>query len=152
MKIWIFTNIDLEFNEGKPRGFPFDFYYISLFLSPKSVSAVHSYGDETDIRRFCAFSSIPSWDAEKVKWKNKNALNPFVDSMRFLMKILKKLCVCRAFEWPKARQKSSKDFPSLENLPASSRFALCKQSSPSDANIASELSCYSLSLATGSKR
>ena len=31
----------------------------SLFLSPKSVSAVRMYGDETDIRRFCAFLSIP---------------------------------------------------------------------------------------------
>ena len=49
-------------------------------------------------------------------------------------------------------QKSSKDFPSLENLPASSRFALCKQSSPSGANIASEPSHYSLTMATGSKR
>ena len=29
-----------------------------LFLSPKSVSAVRMYGDETDIRRFCAFLSI----------------------------------------------------------------------------------------------
>ena len=49
-------------------------------------------------------------------------------------------------------QKSSKDFPSLENLPASSHFALCKQSSPSGANIASEPSHYSLTMATGSKR
>ena len=49
-------------------------------------------------------------------------------------------------------QKSSKDFPSLENLPASSRFALCKQPSPSGANIASEPSRYSLAAATGSKR
>ena len=49
-------------------------------------------------------------------------------------------------------QKSSKDFPSLENLPASSRFALCKQPSPSGANIASEPSRYSLATATGSKR
>ena len=49
-------------------------------------------------------------------------------------------------------QKSSKDFPSLENLPASSRFALCKQPSPSGANIASEPSRYSLTTATGSKR
>ena len=30
----------------------------SLFLSPKSVSAVRLYGDETDIRRFCAFLSV----------------------------------------------------------------------------------------------
>ena len=49
-------------------------------------------------------------------------------------------------------QKSSKDFPSLENLPASSRFTLCKQSSPSGANIASEPSGNSLTSATGSKR
>ena len=49
-------------------------------------------------------------------------------------------------------QKSSKDFPSLENLPASSRFALCKQPSPSGANIASEPSDYSIVTATGSKR
>ena len=49
-------------------------------------------------------------------------------------------------------QKSFKDFPSLENLHASSRFALCKQPSPSGANIASEPSRYSLAAATGSKR
>ena len=49
-------------------------------------------------------------------------------------------------------QKSSKDFPSLENLPASSRFALCKQPSPSGANRASEPSSYSIVTATGSKR
>ena len=49
-------------------------------------------------------------------------------------------------------QKSSKDFPSLENLPASSRFALCKQSSPSGANIAGEPSHSSIATATGSKR
>ena len=49
-------------------------------------------------------------------------------------------------------QKSSKDFPSLENLPASSHFALCKQPSPSGANIASEPSNRSLTIATGSKR
>ena len=30
----------------------------SLFLSPKSVSAVRLYGDETDIRRLCAFLSV----------------------------------------------------------------------------------------------
>ena len=30
----------------------------SLFLSPKSVSAVRMYGDETDIRRLCAFLSV----------------------------------------------------------------------------------------------
>ena len=49
-------------------------------------------------------------------------------------------------------QKSSKDFPSLENLPASSRFAFCKQPSPSGANRASEPSRYSIVTATGSKR
>ena len=49
-------------------------------------------------------------------------------------------------------QKSSKDFPSLENLPASSRFALCKQPSPSSANRASEPSRYRVTTATGSKR
>ena len=49
-------------------------------------------------------------------------------------------------------QKSSKDFPSLENLPASSCFALCKQPSPSGANRASEPSRYSIVTATGSKR
>ena len=52
----------------------------------------------------------------------------------------------------KSTQKSSKDFPSLENLPASSRFALCKQPSPSGANIASEPSNRNLSADTGSKR
>ena len=31
----------------------------SLFLSPKSVSAVRLYGDETDIRRLCTFLSAP---------------------------------------------------------------------------------------------
>ena len=49
-------------------------------------------------------------------------------------------------------QKSSKDFPSLENLPASSRFALCKQPSPSGANIASVPSDNCVTIATGSKR
>ena len=49
-------------------------------------------------------------------------------------------------------QKSSKDFPSLENLPASSRFALCKQPSPSGANKVPRPSRYSLAAATGSKR
>ena len=49
-------------------------------------------------------------------------------------------------------QKSSKDFPSLENLPASSRFALCKQPSPSGANKVPRPSRYSIAAATGSKR
>ena len=49
-------------------------------------------------------------------------------------------------------QKSSKDFPSLENLPASSPFALFKQPSPSGANIASEPFNRSITMATGSKR
>ena len=52
----------------------------------------------------------------------------------------------------KSTKKSSKDFPSLENLPASSRPALCKHLSPSGANIASEPSNYSIVTATGSKR
>ena len=53
---------------------PFILY--SLFLSPKSVSAVRMYGDETDIRRFCAFLSIPSGMLKKCrpkKWKGKRA-------------------------------------------------------------------------------
>ena len=49
-------------------------------------------------------------------------------------------------------QKSSKDFPSLENLPASSHFASCKQPSPSGANTLPRPSRYSLAAATGSKR
>ncbi len=49
-------------------------------------------------------------------------------------------------------QKSHKVVPALCILPASSRFALCKQSSPSGANIASEPSNRNLSTATGSKR
>ncbi len=49
-------------------------------------------------------------------------------------------------------QKSHKVVPALCILPASSRFALCKQPSPSGANIASEPSRYSLAAATGSKR
>ena len=49
-------------------------------------------------------------------------------------------------------QKSHKVVPALCILPASSRFALCKQPSPSGANIASEPSRYSLATATGSKR
>ena len=54
---------------------------------------------------------------------------------------------------PLVAEKNQKDgFPSLENLPASSRFAFCKQSSPSGANIASEPSDHSIAAATGSKR
>mgnify|MGYP007045101153 CR=1 FL=1 len=49
-------------------------------------------------------------------------------------------------------QKSHKVVPALCILPASSRFALCKQPSPSGANIASEPSRYSIATATGSKR
>ena len=37
----------------------------SLFLSPKSVSAVRMYGDETDIRRLCAFLSVSLHEALK---------------------------------------------------------------------------------------
>ena len=49
-------------------------------------------------------------------------------------------------------QKSSKDFPSLENLPASSHFASCKQPSPSGANTLPRPSRYSIATVTGSKR
>ena len=58
MKAKIFTNID--FNEGRQSAWRIACVLLySLFLSPKSVSAVRLYGDETDIRRLCAFLSIP---------------------------------------------------------------------------------------------
>ena len=43
----------------------------SLFLSPKSVSAVRLYGDETDIRRLCAFLSVSLHETQKRQTENR---------------------------------------------------------------------------------
>ena len=65
---------------------------------------------------------------------------------------LKKLFFFIVLLYDQKYQKSHKVVPALCILPASSRFALFKQSSPSGANIASEPSNRNLSTATGSKR
>ena len=60
----------------------------SLFLSPKSVSAVRLYGDETDIRRFCIFFELPTWlpkkaQTEKVKGKCFYRIKTFMKAKTF---------------------------------------------------------------------
>ncbi len=43
----------------------------SLFFSPKFVSAVRLYGDETDIRRLCAFLSVLLHETQKRQTENR---------------------------------------------------------------------------------
>ena len=70
MKAKIFTNID--FNEGRQSAWRIACVLLySLFLSPKSVSAVRLYGDETDIRRFCIFFGLPTWLPQKNPFSGK---------------------------------------------------------------------------------
>ena len=57
MKAKTFTDINLKEGRQSARRVACVLLY-SLFLSPKSVSAVRMYGDETDIRRLCAFLSV----------------------------------------------------------------------------------------------
>ena len=71
MKAKTFTNINFKEGRQSARRVACVLLY-SLFLSPKSVSAVRLYGDETDIRRFCIFFELPTWlpkkaQTEKVK-------------------------------------------------------------------------------------
>ncbi len=54
----------------------------SLFLSPKSVSAVRMYGDETDIRRFCAFLSVSLHETQKRQTENLSH-NKVLPSIKF---------------------------------------------------------------------
>ena len=72
LKTKLFADINSKLRKGS-REASLWFLLYSLFLSPKSVSAVRLYGDETDIRRFCAFLSNPFWWIAKKcrpkKWK-----------------------------------------------------------------------------------
>jgi hypothetical protein len=86
MRAKTFTDIDLKEGRKSENGFPAS-YHISLFLSPKSVSAVRLYGDETDIRRLRIFV-YPRVDAEKVqtekaKWKCFYLIKTFMKAKIF---------------------------------------------------------------------
>ena len=63
----------------------------SLFLSPKSVSAVRLYGDETDIRRLCAFLSVSLHETlKKVQTENRTNNKTFTKHNKVFARLFSK--------------------------------------------------------------
>ena len=84
MKTKTFTNIN--FNEGRQSAWRVACVLsYSLFLSPKSVSAVQLYGDETDIRRLCAFQAEEGKPQASLPQLRQQAVIDFLSSVKDIL-------------------------------------------------------------------
>ena len=84
MKAKTFTNINFKEGRQSARRIACVLLY-SLFLSPKSVSAVRMYGDETDIRRLCAFQAEEGKPQASLPQLRQQAVTDFLSSVKDIL-------------------------------------------------------------------